>query len=77
MSAGYDITRGHAGRTPQTPLMPSFSSAAPMTGKAADWPELKKPRGVGYICRFELIAKASVLSIASGLLGHPVLMKSA
>ncbi|XP_012672767.1 protein PRRC1 [Clupea harengus] len=32
MSAGYDITRGHAGRTPQTPLMPSFSSAPPMPG---------------------------------------------
>ncbi|XP_059394958.1 protein PRRC1 isoform X1 [Carassius carassius] len=31
-SAGYDITRGHAGRTPQTPLMPSFSSALPMPG---------------------------------------------
>lgn len=28
MSAGYDITRGHAGRTPQTPLMPSFSNPA-------------------------------------------------
>ncbi|XP_061656744.1 protein PRRC1 isoform X2 [Syngnathoides biaculeatus] len=26
MSAGYDITRGHAGRTPQTPLMPTFFS---------------------------------------------------
>ncbi|XP_042201115.1 protein PRRC1 isoform X2 [Callorhinchus milii] len=24
--ATYDITRGHAGRTPQTPLMPTFSS---------------------------------------------------
>ncbi|XP_036590744.1 protein PRRC1 [Trichosurus vulpecula] len=24
----YDITRGHAGRTPQTPLMPSFSAPA-------------------------------------------------
>ncbi|XP_022600351.1 protein PRRC1 isoform X2 [Seriola dumerili] len=32
MSAGYDITRGHAGRTPQTPLMPTFSSAATMPG---------------------------------------------
>ncbi|KAK1800512.1 hypothetical protein P4O66_005726 [Electrophorus voltai] len=32
MTAGYDITRGHAGRTPQTPLMPSFSSAPPMPG---------------------------------------------
>ncbi|XP_072481823.1 protein PRRC1-like [Notamacropus eugenii] len=27
----YDITRGHAGRTPQTPLMPSFS-VSPVTG---------------------------------------------
>lgn len=32
VSAGYDITRGHAGRTPQTPLMPSFSSTSPMPG---------------------------------------------
>ncbi|XP_018529124.1 protein PRRC1 isoform X2 [Lates calcarifer] len=30
MSAGYDITRGHAGRTPQTPLMPTFSSPSTM-----------------------------------------------
>nr|XP_019937904.1 PREDICTED: protein PRRC1 [Paralichthys olivaceus]XP_019937905.1 PREDICTED: protein PRRC1 [Paralichthys olivaceus] len=32
MSAGYDITRGHAGRTPQTPLMPTFSSSTAMPG---------------------------------------------
>ncbi|KAI4816491.1 hypothetical protein KUCAC02_008817 [Chaenocephalus aceratus] len=34
MSGGYDITRGHAGRTPQTPLMPTFSSpnAVPAMG---------------------------------------------
>ncbi|XP_013870581.1 protein PRRC1 [Austrofundulus limnaeus] len=32
MSAGYDITRGHAGRTPQTPLMPTFSSPSVMPG---------------------------------------------
>ncbi|NWR73637.1 PRRC1 protein, partial [Centropus unirufus] len=31
MSSTYDITRGHAGRAPQTPLMPSFS-APPVTG---------------------------------------------
>lgn len=30
--AAYDITRGHAGRTPQTPLMPSFSNVPPMPG---------------------------------------------
>ncbi|KAG1952351.1 protein PRRC1 [Pimephales promelas] len=36
VSAGYDITRGHAGRTPQTPLMPSFSSAAPMPASEND-----------------------------------------
>ena len=33
MSAGYDITRGHGGRTPQTPLMPTFSSPSPMPGE--------------------------------------------
>nr|XP_015822374.2 protein PRRC1 [Nothobranchius furzeri]XP_054603142.1 protein PRRC1 [Nothobranchius furzeri] len=32
MSAGYDITRGHAGRTPQTPLMPTFSSPSVIPG---------------------------------------------
>ncbi|XP_076876106.1 protein PRRC1 isoform X2 [Brachyhypopomus gauderio] len=32
VSTTYDITRGHAGRTPQTPLMPSFSSVPPMPG---------------------------------------------
>lgn len=38
MSAGYDITRGHAGRTPQTPLMPTFSSASPMPGVISKTP---------------------------------------
>ncbi|KAF7641502.1 hypothetical protein LDENG_00279100 [Lucifuga dentata] len=33
MSAGYDITRGHAGRTPQTPLMPTFSSPTVTPGQ--------------------------------------------
>ncbi|XP_078385976.1 protein PRRC1 [Cetorhinus maximus] len=32
MAANYDITRGHAGRTPQTPLMPTFSSSAAGVG---------------------------------------------
>ncbi|KAB1281009.1 Protein PRRC1 [Camelus dromedarius] len=31
VGSSYDITRGHAGRAPQTPLMPSFS-APPVTG---------------------------------------------
>ncbi|XP_054842834.1 protein PRRC1 [Eublepharis macularius] len=31
----YDITKGHAGRAPQTPLMPSFS-APPVTGAMAN-----------------------------------------
>ncbi|XP_040478451.1 protein PRRC1 [Ursus maritimus] len=31
VGASYDITRGHAGRAPQTPLMPSFS-APPVPG---------------------------------------------
>ncbi|XP_007542486.1 protein PRRC1 isoform X2 [Poecilia formosa] len=35
-SAGYDITQGHAGRTPQTPLMPTFSNASPMPGVVSD-----------------------------------------
>ncbi|KAM3874252.1 protein PRRC1 [Diretmus argenteus] len=42
MSAGYDITRGHAGRTPQTPLMPSFSSPTPMPGVVSD-PMVQQP----------------------------------
>ncbi|KAL0965097.1 hypothetical protein UPYG_G00276770 [Umbra pygmaea] len=42
VSAGYDITRGHAGRTPQTPLMPSFSSAAPMPGIVSN-PMVQQP----------------------------------
>lgn len=32
ITSTYDITKGHAGRAPQTPLMPSFS-APPVTGK--------------------------------------------
>ncbi|MBN3318383.1 PRRC1 protein, partial [Atractosteus spatula] len=35
MGANYDITRGHAGRTPQTPLMPTFSSPPVVTVKPA------------------------------------------
>ncbi|NXD46031.1 PRRC1 protein, partial [Copsychus sechellarum] len=35
MSSTYDITRGHAGRAPQSPLMPSFS-APPVTDVLAD-----------------------------------------
>ncbi|XP_071762581.1 protein PRRC1 [Centroberyx gerrardi] len=42
MSAGYDITRGHAGRTPQTPLMPSFSSPNPMPGVVSN-PMVQQP----------------------------------
>ncbi|XP_016106622.1 protein PRRC1-like [Sinocyclocheilus grahami] len=42
VSAGYDITRGHAGRTPQTPLMPSFSSASPMPGIVSN-PMMQQP----------------------------------
>lgn len=34
VGAGYDITRGHAGRTPQTPLMPTFSSPASIPGQS-------------------------------------------
>ncbi|KAI5099971.1 protein PRRC1 [Silurus meridionalis] len=40
--AGYDITRGHAGRAPQTPLMPSFSSAPPMPGVVTN-PMMQQP----------------------------------
>ncbi|KAM6391513.1 protein PRRC1 isoform 2-T4 [Rhynochetos jubatus] len=55
MSSTYDITRGHAGRAPQSPLMPSFSAPpvtdpitqqttfstplAPATGSAITFPE--------------------------------------
>ncbi|XP_054253761.1 protein PRRC1 [Indicator indicator] len=35
MSLTHDITRGHAGRAPQSPLMPSYS-APPVTGVLAD-----------------------------------------
>ncbi|NXP22191.1 PRRC1 protein, partial [Scytalopus superciliaris] len=35
MSSTYDITKGHAGRAPQSPLMPSFS-VAPVSGVFAD-----------------------------------------
>ncbi|TTF71932.1 Protein PRRC1 [Bagarius yarrelli] len=40
--AAYDITRGHAGRTPQTPLMPSFSSAPPTPGVLTN-PMMQQP----------------------------------
>ncbi|NXG00995.1 PRRC1 protein, partial [Sakesphorus luctuosus] len=35
LSSTYDITKGHAGRAPQSPLMPSYS-ATPVTGVLAD-----------------------------------------
>uniref|UniRef100_A0A8C5I2E8 Non-canonical purine NTP phosphatase/PRRC1 domain-containing protein n=1 Tax=Gouania willdenowi TaxID=441366 RepID=A0A8C5I2E8_GOUWI len=50
MNASYDITRGHGGRTPQTPLMPTFSAPAAMPGQALDagspitFPEVEDPR---------------------------------
>lgn len=46
MSAGYDITRGHAGRTPQTPLMPTFSSPAAMPGVMSN-PMVQQPAMTG------------------------------
>ncbi|XP_033502666.1 protein PRRC1 isoform X1 [Epinephelus lanceolatus] len=46
MSAGYDITRGHAGRTPQTPLMPTFSSPAAMPGIVPN-PMVQQPSMTG------------------------------
>lgn len=33
VGAGHDITKGHAGRTPQTPLIPTFSSPGPVPGE--------------------------------------------
>ncbi|XP_070707209.1 protein PRRC1 [Pempheris klunzingeri] len=48
MSAGYDITRGHAGRTPQTPLMPTFSSPTAMPGVVPN-PMVHQPAMTGGI----------------------------
>lgn len=42
MSAGYDITRGHAGRTPQTPLMPTFPSPPTIPGVVSN-PMVQQP----------------------------------
>lgn len=36
VGAGHDITKGHAGRTPQTPLIPTFSSPGPVPGVASN-----------------------------------------
>ncbi|XP_001370362.1 protein PRRC1 isoform X1 [Monodelphis domestica] len=51
VGSAYDITRGHAGRTPQTPLMPSFSApavtgilATPISQQASSQP---MPQGTG------------------------------
>ncbi|XP_061555328.1 protein PRRC1 [Phycodurus eques] len=46
MSAGYDITRGHAGRTPQTPLMPTFSSPPSVPGVVSN-PMVQQPAMAG------------------------------
>lgn len=42
VSAGHDITKGHAGRTPQTPLIPTFSSPVPVPGET-------QPSAVGFL----------------------------
>ncbi|XP_051541193.1 protein PRRC1-like isoform X2 [Myxocyprinus asiaticus] len=42
VSVGYDITRGHAGCTPQTPLMPSFTSTSPVPGIVSN-PMMQQP----------------------------------
>ncbi|CAF96572.1 unnamed protein product [Tetraodon nigroviridis] len=36
VGAGHDITKGNAGRTPQTPLIPTFSSPLPVPGVASN-----------------------------------------
>ncbi|XP_039614971.1 protein PRRC1 [Polypterus senegalus] len=49
MNAQYDITRGHAGRSPQTPLIPSFSSPQPVAAMMSN-PMVQQPTtsaGVG------------------------------
>ncbi|XP_019718408.1 protein PRRC1 [Hippocampus comes] len=46
MSAGYDITRGHAGRAPQTPLMPTFSSPTSIPGVLSN-PMVQQPAMTG------------------------------
>ncbi|XP_034057903.1 protein PRRC1 isoform X1 [Gymnodraco acuticeps] len=48
MSAGYDITRGHAGRTPQTPLMPTFSSPNAMPAMGPN-PMVQQPLMMGGV----------------------------
>uniref|UniRef100_A0A8C6TDV4 Proline-rich coiled-coil 1 n=1 Tax=Neogobius melanostomus TaxID=47308 RepID=A0A8C6TDV4_9GOBI len=48
MSAGYDITRGHAGRAPQTPLMPTFSSPSTIPGVASN-PMVQQPAMSGGV----------------------------
>ncbi|XP_048383574.2 protein PRRC1 [Stegostoma tigrinum] len=51
MTANYDITRGHAGRTPQTPLMPTFSSS--VAGVAPNtMPQTSAPIGGGSSITF-------------------------
>uniref|UniRef100_A0A8D0BX14 Proline rich coiled-coil 1 n=1 Tax=Salvator merianae TaxID=96440 RepID=A0A8D0BX14_SALMN len=42
MSSSYDITKGHAGRAPQTPLMPSYSAPS-VTGVLASSPPQQTP----------------------------------
>ncbi|XP_035748911.1 protein PRRC1 isoform X2 [Egretta garzetta] len=46
MSSTYDITRGHAGRAPQSPLMPSFS-APPVTDPITQQATLSSPLAPG------------------------------
>lgn len=48
MSAGYDITRGHAGRAPQTPLMPTFSSPSAIPGVVSN-PMVQQPAMSGGV----------------------------
>ncbi|XP_038123693.1 protein PRRC1 [Cyprinodon tularosa] len=86
-SAGHDITRGHAGRTPQTPLMPTFSNASPVPGvvsnSMAPHPALTTGQDTGSPITFpededdpraseEAEAATGIWGFFKGVAGNPV-----
>ncbi|XP_053329707.1 protein PRRC1 [Spea bombifrons] len=85
MSSTYDITKGHAGRAPQTPLMPSFS-APPVTvmpnpviqqapsmsvsGSPITFPE--EPDDPRVQARHEDLPAGGIWGFIKGVAGNPV-----
>ncbi|XP_075692001.1 protein PRRC1 isoform X2 [Rhinoderma darwinii] len=69
MASTYDITKGHAGRAPQTPLMPSYS-APPVTGSSITFPE--EPEDPRMLAAHNEPPAGGIWGFIKGVAGNPV-----